>query len=144
VPWWNADRRARSLSARAASVDADHGSRACRRFASFFICSPDEVKRNPGSVFKLVDWSPDCASLHPGYGFGKTRAQIAARERDSMSSLPDLIWQSMRAKAARSALPRWLYQLGFSMDHWVKPGGDEIEGRDARNKQPRHRNAVAS
>ena len=39
----------------------------CHRSRDFLCCSPDEVKRNPGSLMSR-NGVPDFAALHPGYG----------------------------------------------------------------------------
>ena len=46
----------------------------------FAVCSPGGAQRNPGTMKKLQTPVPDCASLHPGYGYCKPRARIASRE----------------------------------------------------------------
>ena len=70
VPRWNAVRRARRVRREPRPYGAEHR-KACawRRSASFLfvVCSLDEVQRNPGAAFKVIDCPPDYASLHPGY-----------------------------------------------------------------------------
>jgi hypothetical protein len=55
----------------------------------------------------------------------RTRTKNAPRERDSMSSLPGLTRQSMLTAGSLVFAARFC-SLHFSMDHRVKPGGDEV------------------
>jgi hypothetical protein len=53
---------------------------------------------------------------------------LASRERDSISSLPDLIWQSV-GQGRLLCFAACLQLPHFSMDRRVKPGGDERSER---------------
>ena len=118
----------------------------------FFLSSlPDLIRQSMrtkssiGSADKLSE--PHVSMDHrvkPGGDevFAKTRARIASRERVFMSSLPGLTRQSMRWGRSLG-LAVWLAQLLFSMDHRVKPGGDEM-GCGACNKHGSHSHATAA
>src|SRR5262249_33884071 len=110
---------------------------AFRRFALLMILSENRtplfgIMRVPGAnlFFEMASW------------WAKLGRGSVSRERSSASSLPGLTRQSMRGTRLLE-LTALFDSLGVSMDHRVKPGGDDGKRkRDELLRPPRSENGA--